>query len=75
VHCLLSGRLDPGSTLELDGKPVPLDQGGRFAQEVPVAGRDQVLGMVLRNGAGCSKLMNLRLQSTPQLPASGRLVP
>ena len=75
AHCLLSGQVDAASTLELEGKAVPLDHGGRFNLEVPITAPDQVFGMVLRNGAGCSKLMNLRLQSAPQLPAPDRLKP
>jgi hypothetical protein len=75
AHCMLSGGADPGSTLELNGKSVPLDKEGRFALELPLAAGDQVFGMVLRNGAGCSKLMNLRVQSMPQIPTPDRVQP
>ncbi|OGU05851.1 MAG: cell envelope biogenesis protein OmpA [Geobacteraceae bacterium GWC2_58_44] len=75
AHCMLSGGTDPGSTLELDGKGVPLDQGGRFALELPLDAGEQVFGMVLRNGAGCSRLMNLRVHSAPQGPVPDRLQP
>ena len=75
VHCMLSGGADQGSTLELDGKPVPLDPSGRFALELPLKAGEQVFGMVLRNGAGCSKLMNLRLQAAPGGPVPDRLQP
>ena len=71
-RCLVSGAVQPGSTLELDGKVVRLDQGGRFTMELPFNKGEQVFGMVLRNDAGCSKLINLRLLSTPQPPEQVR---
>jgi hypothetical protein len=75
AHCRISGGTESGNTLELDGRGVPLDEDGRFALELPLTGNAQVFGMVLRNGAGCSKLMNLRVESTPQRPVPDRLQP
>jgi outer membrane protein OmpA-like peptidoglycan-associated protein len=66
----VSGRTEPGNTLELDGRRVELDLEGRFALELPLEAGERVLGLVLR-GAGCSRLLNLRLQSTPRQAAPG----
>jgi hypothetical protein len=67
ARCTFSGGTEPGSTLELDGRAVPLDEKGRFALKLQLdKGEEQLLGLVLRNGAGCSRLMNLRVLSTPQ---------
>jgi uncharacterized repeat protein (TIGR01451 family) len=68
--CRVSGRTDPGNTLELDGNRVTLDAEGRFALQLPLSGTEQTLGMVLR-GAGCAKLINLRLRSKVQDAAPG----
>jgi uncharacterized repeat protein (TIGR01451 family) len=73
--CTLSGGIGPGETLELDGKAVPLDAGGRFVQELALNPGEQVFGMVLRNDAGCSLLSDLKVRSTPQLPGAGRSQP
>ena len=62
-----SGQTEPGNTLELNGKRVPLDAGGRFSLELPLDSGEHTLGMVLR-GTGCLRLLNLRLRSTPQEP-------
>ena len=70
AHCMLSGAVDKGSALELEGTVVPLDQEGRFALELPLPAGEHVLGMVLKNRAGCSKLMNLRINSLPLAGAS-----
>ena len=73
AHCMLSGAVDAGSSLELAGNKVPLDREGRFALELPLPAGERLFGMVLRNAAGCSKLMNLRLRSQrePAAPAGG----
>ena len=72
AHCVLSGKVGPGTALELEGKGVELDGEGRFARELPLSGGEQVLGMVLRNGAGCSKLLNLRIRTQQrQIPPFG----
>jgi outer membrane protein OmpA-like peptidoglycan-associated protein len=72
AHCMLSGKVE-GTSMEVAGRKVPLDEAGRFTLDLPLAEGDQVLGVVLRNGSGCSKLMNLRLRSERQtmLPARG----
>jgi uncharacterized repeat protein (TIGR01451 family) len=66
-YCMLSGAIEEGSSLDVDGKAVTPGKGGKFAVELPLQGGAQVYGMVLRNQAGCSRLMNLRLQSTRQM--------
>jgi outer membrane protein OmpA-like peptidoglycan-associated protein len=71
AHCMLSGTVE-GSSMELAGRKVPLDQSGGFRLDLPLAEGDQVLGVVLRNGSGCSKLMNLRLRSERKTVAPER---
>jgi hypothetical protein len=66
-YCMLSGSLEEEGSLEVDGKKVTVGKRGEFAVELPLQGGEQVYGMVLRNPSGCSRLMNLRLQSTRQL--------
>ncbi|MBJ6799369.1 DUF11 domain-containing protein [Geomonas sp. Red259] len=66
IVCRLSGSTGEGERLELDGREVPLTLGS-FAVEFPLGSGDRVLGMVVRNGVGCSKLLNLRLRSEKQL--------
>jgi hypothetical protein len=63
--CRVSGQTDPRNTLELDGRPVALDAAGGFSLELPLRSGEQTVGVVLR-GAGCSRLMNLRLRSSAQ---------
>ena len=75
ASCTISGGLDKGVTLELDGKALPADGNGRFAGELPLAAGEQVFGMVLRNEEGCSRLINLKLRSTSQSPVADRLQP
>jgi len=65
AHCTVSGRTDPGNTLELDGSRVALDASGRFSLELPLENGEKTVGMVLR-GAGCLRLMNLRISSRVQ---------
>ena len=67
ASCTFSGGADPGSSLVFEGTALPLDEGGRFALELPLRRGQQVFGMVLRKG-GCSRLMNFTVQSTPQGP-------
>ena len=62
AHCMLSGTVE-GTSMEVAGRKVPLDEAGRFTLDLPLAEGDQLLGVVLRNGSGCTKLMNLRLRS------------
>ena len=71
--CLFSGEAGAGVRLELDGATVPVEAGGRFSLELPAAEGERVFGMVLRNDAGCSKLVNLRVQSARENSAPGRL--
>jgi uncharacterized repeat protein (TIGR01451 family) len=66
-YCMLSGEIEEESSLEVDGKAVTPGKDGSFTVELPLKGGEQVYGMVLRNQAGCSRLMNLRLQSTRQM--------
>jgi uncharacterized repeat protein (TIGR01451 family) len=75
ARCTVSGALEPGSRLEVDGKEVAADGSGNFAADLALEKGEHVYGMVLRNGAGCSKLMNLRVTLTPQQPAPGRSEP
>ena len=75
AHCMLSGAVDTGSSLEVAGRKVQLDQEGRFALEFPLPAGEKLFGMVLRNGVGCSKLMNLRLRSVSKPAAPARVEP
>ena len=68
--CTVSGRTEPGYSLELDGQAVPLDAGGRFSRELPLREGERTVGMVLR-GEGCPRLINLRLRSTVRELAPG----
>ncbi|UPU34522.1 OmpA family protein [Geomonas paludis] len=67
IVCRVSGSAGEGERLELDGREVPLSSLGTFALDFPLGSGDRVLGMVIRNGVGCSKLLNLRLRSEKQL--------
>ncbi|MBJ6751299.1 DUF11 domain-containing protein [Geomonas sp. Red421] len=67
IQCRVSGSTGEGERLELDGREVPLTSLGTFALDYPLGSSDRVLGMVVRNGAGCSKLLNLRLRTEKQL--------
>lgn len=67
--CTVAGEVDAGTTVELQGAQVPLDSQGRFTVQLPVSPGEQLLGVVLRNAAGCSKLMNLRLRTRSPSPA------
>ncbi|WP_224982763.1 OmpA family protein [Geomonas agri] len=67
IQCRVSGAAGEGERLELDGREVPQNPLGAFALDFPLGSGDRVLGMVVRNGAGCSKLLNLRLRSEKQL--------
>ncbi|QXE88057.1 OmpA family protein [Geomonas nitrogeniifigens] len=69
ILCRLSGSAGEGERLELDGRELPLTSLGAFAVEFPLGSGDRVLGMVVRNGVGCSRLLNLRLRSEKQLVA------
>jgi outer membrane protein OmpA-like peptidoglycan-associated protein len=73
ARCLLSGKVEPGSALEIDGAAVKVSEAGAFALELPVALGEQVVGMVIRHASGCSKLINLRVQSKSQLLEAGAL--
>jgi len=63
AFCRVTGQSAPGNTLELDGSRVPLDAGGRFSLELPLAGGERILGMALR-GERALRLLNLRLGTT-----------
>jgi uncharacterized repeat protein (TIGR01451 family) len=73
--CAIAGGVEKGSYLEVDGKKVPLDEKGNFRVEVPLPAGEGVLGVVLRNDAGCSRLINLRLVARPQKTAPGGMQP
>jgi uncharacterized repeat protein (TIGR01451 family) len=75
ARCTVSGAVQPGSKLEVDGKEVAADGSGNFAADLALENGEHVYGMVLRNAAGCSKLMNLRVTLKPQQPAPGRSEP
>ncbi|MBU5612715.1 DUF11 domain-containing protein [Geomonas sp. Red51] len=75
IFCRLSGRTGEGERIELDGRELPRTPLGAFALDVPLGSGDRVLGMVVRNGAGCSKLLNLRLRSEKQLVAPTEVPP
>ncbi|QXM11729.1 DUF11 domain-containing protein [Geomonas subterranea] len=75
VLCRVAGSAGEGERLELDGRELPLTSLGSFAVEFPMGSGDRVLGMVVRNGAGCSKLMNLRLRSEKLLVSPGEVKP
>ncbi len=63
VGCRLSGVVGAGERLEVDGAEVPVDGSGSFTLDLPMRSSDRVMGVVLRNGSGCSKLLNLHLRS------------
>ena len=74
-NCMLSGAVQPGSSLEIAGDRVELDREGRFALKFPLQAGERTFGAVLRNEAGCSKLMNLRVGSAPKPAAATRVRP
>ncbi|QWV95660.1 OmpA family protein [Geomonas oryzisoli] len=75
ILCRVSGSAGAGERLELDGRELPLTPLGTFAVEFPLGSGDRVLGMVVRNGVGCSKLLNLRLRSEKHLVAPAQVQP
>jgi outer membrane protein OmpA-like peptidoglycan-associated protein len=68
--CTLAGEVEPGTTLELQGRALSPDQEGRFTVPLQFGAGERVLGLVLRNGDGCSKLLNLRLVIGSPSPAA-----
>ncbi|WP_236021469.1 OmpA family protein [Geomesophilobacter sediminis] len=64
--CTLAAGTDPGNRVELDGKLLVVDGKGGFSTELSLVRGEKVFGMVVRNGAGCSRLLNLKVRTAPQ---------
>jgi len=71
VHCLLSGRTDPGNRVEFDGEPLPIDVEGRFARDVALAPGDNIFGLVAINSANITRMINVTVEVS-ETDAEGR---
>ncbi len=64
VKCRVSGLTQRNNTLEIDGRPIEIDPDGSFATDVDLRPGSNLLGIVVRNAAGLSRIANLTVQVT-----------
>ena len=57
----LSGRTEPGNTVELHGKPLAVGPDGTFAGMLELREGENVYGLFVRNAAGGARIVHLKL--------------
>ncbi|MCP3978221.1 MAG: DUF11 domain-containing protein, partial [bacterium] len=61
VSCRFAGRTDPGNVVELEGRPVAVDEEGRFVLDLGGAHGKNTFGLLVRNPQGFARLANLAI--------------
>ena len=69
----LRGRTEPGNTVELYGKPLPVESDGTFSETIELREGENVIGLVVRNAEGGTRIDHLKVSvSTERGPWRAR---